>query len=890
MTQKTNTTPALLNHFFWLLLMFSPIQNLVSQDFITPENYFGFQPGTDNELFDYEQLIGYLQMLDQQSDRLEMRQIGQSPFGKPMFVAFISSPTNISKLDELAEINRQLALNPDLTQEQQVQYVKDGKVFFLATLSMHSNEVGPSQSAPLIAFDLVTTQNPEKLDWLQNVVYMMVPCHNPDGMDMIVNHHRKYKGTKYDDSSMPGVYHKYVGHDNNRDFVILSQSDTRAISDLTSKSWFPQVMVQKHQMGSGGVRYFVPPNHDPIAENVDAGLWNWNGVFGQNMIRELTSAGCQGVAQQYVFDNYWPGSTETCIWKNVISMLTEAASCNYAKPIYVEPTELRGNTKGLPDYKKSTNMPEPWPGGWWRLSDIVKLETVSTNSIIKTCSDNRTDILKFRNNICKKEVDKGKTEAPFYYILPAEQHDRSEWIDLARLLTDHGVKVYKLTSDLTINHQIYQAGAFVIPLSQPFRPFIKEMMEVQEYPVRRYTQDGEIIKPYDITSWSLPLHKGVKCVEIKTLQPQLDGMLAEWNITQEPNIEIPELSSKAIFSVTENDAFRVTFAALSSGLKVGRTIGNVEVNGRIFEKGSFVINLASKNDISTLNRFLEQTHIFPDFVENEQEIKTEEITMPRIALMETWFHDMDAGWTRCLFDNYGINYRVLHPGDIEFVDLSKDIDVLIFPDEAKDLLMTGKNKRFDGTYSTSNYPPEFTKGIGDKGLEKILKFVDEGGKVISWGESTELFVGPLKITHAENIIEEFTLPVSDISKTLITKGFYCPGSLMKVNLKTDHPLTWGMEPETGVFYRGIPVFSTREPNFDTDRRVIASFPEKDILISGYAEMEEQAGLKAAMVWVQKGKGQLVLFAFNPQFRNSMPATYKLLFNAILLPSNTSKSL
>lgn len=890
MTKKTNTLQRLLTFSCLIFLMFFTIQNLVSQDITTPESYFGFQPGADNELFDYEQLISYLQALDQQSDRLELRHIGESPFGKPMFVAFFSSPANISNLENLAEINKKLAVNPDLSEEQLARFVNDGKVFFMATLSMHSNEVGPSQSAPLIAFDLVTTQDPEKLEWLGNVVYMMVPCHNPDGMDLIVNHHRKYKGTKYDDSSMPGVYNKYVGHDNNRDFVILSQSDTRAISDLTSKTWFPQVMVQKHQMGSGGVRYFVPPNHDPIAENVDAGLWNWNGVFGQNMIRQLTAAGCKGVAQQYVFDNYWPGSTETCIWKNVISLLTEAASCNYAKPVYVEPTELRGNTKGLPDYKKSTNMPEPWPGGWWRLGDIVKLEIVSTASIIKTCSDNREDILEFRNNICKKEVRKGKTEAPYYYILPANQHDAGEWIDLARLLTEHGVKVYKLTNDLIINQQNYQAGAFVVPLAQPFRPFIKEMMEVQEYPVRRYTQDGEIIKPYDITSWSLPLHKGVNCEAINTLQPQLDEALTEWDISQEPNIEIPGNSTSVVFNVDENEAFKVAFSAMSAGLKVGRTNENAEVQGRMFGKGSFVIGLASKNDMSVLNGILEQIHILPAYVENDQEIITEEISMPRIALMETWFHDMDAGWTRCLFDNYGIKYMVLHPGDIELVDLSKDYEVLIFPDEDKDLLLMGKDKRIDGTYSTSAYPPEYTKGIGDKGFDKVLKFLNDGGKIISWGESTELFMGPLKTTLADNSIEEFTLPVSDISKTLATKGFYCPGSLMKVGLRQNHPLTLGMESHVGVFYRGIPVFSTREPSFDTDRRVIASFPEKDILLSGYAEMEQQVGLKAAMVWAQKGKGQLVLFGFNPQFRNSMPATYKLLFNAILLPSDPEKSL
>ena len=130
---------------------------------------------------------------------------------------------------------------------------------------------------------------------------MMVPCHNPDGMDMIVEHYRKYKDTKYDGSSMPGVYHNYVGHDNNRDFVTLTQEDTKAIARIYNQDWFPQVMVEKHQMGSTGPRYFVPPPHDPIAENVDAGIWNWVGIFGSNIITDMTSAGLKGVSQHYLF-------------------------------------------------------------------------------------------------------------------------------------------------------------------------------------------------------------------------------------------------------------------------------------------------------------------------------------------------------------------------------------------------------------------------------------------------------------------------------------------------------------------------------------------------------------------------------------------------------------
>ncbi|GAJ00389.1 unnamed protein product, partial [marine sediment metagenome] len=272
-------------------------------------------------------------------------------------------------------------------------------------------------------------------------------------------------------ASLPRVYHKYVGHDNNRDFVILSQEDTKAIAAIYNNEWFPQVLVEKHQMGSTGIRYFVPPNHDPIAENIDAGIWNWAGIFGQNMIKDMTKEGLAGIGQHTIYDDYWPGSTETCIWKNVIGLLTEAASAREATPIYIEPNELSVRGKGLSEYKKSINMPLPWDGGWWRLGDIVKYEIVSTLSIIKTASLHRRDILQFRNDLCKKEVTAGKTKPPFYYILPKEQHDQSELVNLVNLMKEHGIEVYQLNESFTLKGKNFNTGDIVIPLAQPYRPF-----------------------------------------------------------------------------------------------------------------------------------------------------------------------------------------------------------------------------------------------------------------------------------------------------------------------------------------------------------------------------------------------------------------------------------
>lgn len=840
----------------------------------TPKEHFGFQPGSEGNLYTYEQLIDYLQILDKHSDRLKMEPIGESPMGKPMYALFMSSEKNIENLEELKKMNREIMLNPNLSEAAQSKLVDQAKVFVLGTLSMHSNEVGPMTAASLIAYDYATKQDPDMLSYFEDVVYMMVPNHNPDGQNMVVENYLKYKGTKYEGATLPGLYHKYVGHDNNRDFITLSQSDSKAISSITSTTWFPQVMVEKHQMGYLGPRYFVPPNHDPIAVNIDPGLWNWNGVFGTNIMRDLTNEGLKGISQHYAFDNYWPGSTETCLWKNVMAFLTEAARVDYATSLYIEPNELSVSGKGLAEYDISTNMPDPWLGGWWTLNDIIDLELGSTKSIIKTAAKNKKEILSFTNNLCKKEVKRGSTQAPYYYILPAEQHDAGQLVAFVNLMLEHGIQVSRLKEDIVFESTIFPKGSVVVPMAQPFRAFVKEVMEDQEFPLRHYTKDGPMIKPYDITSWSLPLHMGLESHEINEQIVDLKGKLAP--VTEKIIIETPiaDEAKYLVLPVEQNRSFAIAFQLMSEG----ETVYRFTQDNALAKQGSFAVKLSAKNKTMLQNKIRENNE-FASF-SNAKIEGLVELNNPKIGLIETWNHDMDAGWLRYVMDSHGIPFQLIRPDGLKTLDLAA-FDVLIFPSSSKDILLEGKRKGAEGAYSPSSLPPEYVVGMGKEGLKKVMEFVQAGGNVVSWGNSTDLFMSPMKITIGKEE-EEFELPISNISTKLKKKGLYVAGSLATVNVKANHPLTYGLEKTANVFYRGDPVFQTSQPGFEIDRRVVASFPKEDICPSGYMENEELLAKLPAAVWIKKGEGQMVFFSFSPQFRSSTSGVYKFLFNALLL--------
>ncbi len=841
----------------------------------TPEEHFGFVPGSDRNMFLYEDLVSYMKTLADESPMVHWEEIGETELGKPMFCFFISSAENISNLDRLRAINQQLALNEIPAGTDLEQLKQEGKVFFLSTLSMHANEVGPAQALPIVAYELLTGNDQRRQLILDNTVAMFLP-HNPDGMNMIVEHYNKHKGTALETSNLPGVYHQYVGHNINRDFVTLHMSENKAVAEVYSTSWFPQAMVERHQMQSTGARFFVSPPHDPIAENVDSEVWSWMRIFGSRALKEMTDAGLEGVSVNYLFDDYWPGHTSTSKWKGVVGMLSEGASVGIATPVFIEENEIRFTGKGISENEVSINMPKPWKGGWWKLSDLMNYELENTMSYLYTSAIHKQEILEFRNNLSRREINRGMEESPYFYILPVEQHDQSELAGIVNLLSEHGINVYELKDHGTIDQRNFRKGDIVVPLAQPYRGFIKEILEVQKFPARHYTPGGEMIKPYDITTWSLPLHRAVEAVEINKKGQLNESMISKVELPYSLKKSPPEETSWALFSASNNESYKAAFASLKKGLDVERSTEDFLIGEKLFPAGSFLIKTGRK-----FNEVEQDLLISPFYLADKPEgLETEEINMPRIGIVETWIHDMDGGWTRFIFDEYHIDYKVIRPNELQTLDIQKEFDILVFTDRQKSVYMQGKFMR-NSKPVPLNYPPEFTKGMGKKGFENLMKYVKEGGNIMAWGPATELFSGMITLGKDDEK-EEFELPFNNIGTQLASKGVYAPGSLLKVEFTNDHPVTYGMPKSTGVFHRGSPVFRTSLPSGDMDRRVLGSFANEHVLMSGYAENEEMLENLPSVIWLKKGEGQIVLSSFNPQFRASTQGTFKLLFNTLLL--------
>jgi hypothetical protein len=755
-----------------VLALTHAVTSSLAAQIATPSQHLKLEIGADKTLADYRQIRSYFQMLDAASPRVDVEVLGKTVLGEEMIMAVISSEENIRNKEKIRQIARQLADPRSVSEADTARLTREGKAVVLVTCNIHSTEIAASQMAMEWAHALATATDAETKQRLEDVVLLLVPSLNPDGQIMITDYYRKYVGTRYDGGRLPWLYHHYVGHDNNRDWYMLTQPETRALSRAVYHRWNPQLFVDEHQMGSEGPRMFIPPFADPVDSDVHPLIWREVNMVGSNMALRLEQAGKSGLIYGYAFDAYWIGGTRnTGWWKNITGLLLETASARIASPVYIEPSELRGGTKGLIDYKATINHPNPWKGGWWRMRDIMDYERIASDALIELASRYREDLL--RNLVVRARSAIALAKPGEAYRIPRDQRDWPTAQHLAWLMAEHNVEVRQAAN-----------GDYWIPLAQPYARFVIEMMEPQRYPEVRLQPGRDILRPYDVASWTLPLQMGVT-VE-RTSMP--DGTTR----------------------VTEIQP--ATKEVIARGEKLPRK--------------------------------------------------------PKVATYKPWQASMDEGWTRWLLDTYKVPVTGLSPQEVQ--KGLTGYDAIILPDMHREILAGGRRTSEGAPRYEEEVPPEYRGGLGSSGADALRKFIENGGTLIAFGDSSDY------------VIEQFNIPVRNALATVKTEDYSNPGSLVRLHLRADHPVTQGMPSQTAAFLDSAIAFDTSSPAPDMQRWVLAWYPEaeQDILLSGWIHGAERLARKAAAVAVTYGKGKIVLFGFRPQHRGQTHATFPLVFNAL----------
>src|SRR6185503_10105277 len=183
--------------------------------------------------------------------------------------ATIGDPATLKNLNRYLEIQRKLA-DPRTTPPAEAESLfLEGKTVVLLTCSIHATEIASTHTAVEFAYKILTQDTPRFRAVLKDTILLLVPSLNPDGVDIVTRWYRKTLGTPYEGSNPPELYHKYTGHDNNRDWYIFSQPETRLTVSKLHNVWHPEIVYDVHQQGPNASRIFVPPWLDPMEPNID---------------------------------------------------------------------------------------------------------------------------------------------------------------------------------------------------------------------------------------------------------------------------------------------------------------------------------------------------------------------------------------------------------------------------------------------------------------------------------------------------------------------------------------------------------------------------------------------------------------------------------------------
>ncbi|HEV7706321.1 MAG TPA: M14 metallopeptidase family protein, partial [Gemmatimonadaceae bacterium] len=313
----------------------------------TPESVLGYRVGTDRKLADWNEVVGYFGKLAAATPAVSIETLGKTTMGKPLFAAIISTPENVKAREAIFAGQRKLA-DPRMlkTAEESEMYAHQPSVLVIQC-NIHADEIASSQMAMELAYRLATNDTLQAE--LKNAVVILIPSVNPDGEQMVVEWYRSQLGTQWEGGEMPWIYNKYTGHDDNRDWFMMTQVETQIVTHALYREWLPEIFYDVHQQGSEGSRLFVPPFLDPVDPNIDPLIVRGIGLIGAEMSSALESRGKTGVVDHAVYDMWWHGGARsTPARHNMIGLLTEAASVKVATPIVQVDSELTGHERGLP--------------------------------------------------------------------------------------------------------------------------------------------------------------------------------------------------------------------------------------------------------------------------------------------------------------------------------------------------------------------------------------------------------------------------------------------------------------------------------------------------------------------------------------------------------------
>ncbi len=810
----------------------------------SPKEYLGFEIGDVRKLADRHQITEYFHKLDAASDRIAVEQLGQTTEGNPFIVAYITAIENHAALETYRGYQQQLSDPRGISDDEAEKIIARGKTVVMINCSIHATEIGASQMALKLAYDLACNDDERTRKILDNVILLLIPMQNPDGIQKVVDWYKKYLGTQYEGCGLPWLYHKYVGHDLNRDWYMFSQVE----SQLTLKmynAWHPQIVLDMHQMGSRGARLFVPPYIDPFEPNVDPIIQQQTAMLGTFIASELTAEGKSGVMHSQDFDAWTPARAYPH-YHGGVRILIEAASALIATPISIKFEHLSSNIT-----TPSVRMPLPWRGGDWTLADVIDYHYSAAMAALVNAASLRENWLRNFYRVHKKAVEQGAP--PFAFVIPAQQRDLAATIKMLRTLQMGLVEIHQAKAEFSVDGQTFAPGSFIIYLAQPYGGYARALLERQFYPEIKPCPSEPIKLPYDVVAHNLALLMGVDVVSInqpfQVLTQKMDHIpLLGGSMEPAPN------AFGYAWGYQSNDDIILLNRLLKRNCQVYWASAPFRMQNNEYPSGTMIVT-GPKALLGAIPELIGDLAVRLTALPERPKIRPYQLIPARLGIYQSWTASIDEGWTRWVLEQFGFDYQSVLDQDIRIGQLNERLDVIIIPSMTDQTIVQGNSEQ--------NMPPEFCGGIGELGANNLHAFVESGGTLIVMNSAVDF------------AIRRFNLAIKNLVQQTTRTDFFIPGSLLKVRVNNDHPIGYGYERQSAIFFWRSPVLEGKQGIS------VINYSFHNPLLSGLLIGDHYLTDRSALMEVPIGQGRIILIGFPALFRGQAYNTFRFLFNSIL---------
>jgi len=897
-----------------IALLLAAAPPLVAQRSITtPLAQFGHNIGDDYFLANYTQMLDYWRKLDRESDRMRLVRIGTTAEGRPIIMAIVTSPENQKKLAHYQDISRRLALAEGLTDAQAHKLAAEGKAVVWIDGGLHASEVLGAQQLIETTYELVSRSDPETLRFLRDDIILLVPA-NPDGQELVSDWYMREADTlKRTTSRLPRLYHKYVGHDNNRDAYMASQPETQAMDSVLFRAWYPQIMYNHHQTGPPGTVIFAPPFRDPFNYNFDPLVPMELDLVGAAMHSRFVAEGKPGATMRSGsgYSTWWNGGMRTTVYfHNMIGLLTEAIG--NPTPIEIPLVPEKQLPKG--DY------PMPIAPQKWHFAQSIAYELTANRAVLDVASRYRETLLYNIYQMGRNSIQRGNTDTwtttpkkvaalqaalpqdtarpaggpmtttpaemaaynnimrnpadrdPRGYIISADQPDFPTATKFVNALIKNGITVLRATAPFSVGDKSYPAGSFVVKTAQAFRPHILDMFEPQDHPNDFSYPGGPPIPPYDNAGWTLAYQMGV----------QFDRMLEPFGGPFSPLVGFARPQSQRVgpaadgyvLSHSQNDAFTAVNRLLAHGEEVYSLKSPLNINGKIYDVGTFFVR-AKSGTRPVVSRVASEKGVEFDPIDTDLSPNIlKPIKAPRIGLYDQYGGLITSGWARFVLEQFEFPYQIVYPSQLDAGNLISKYDVLILPDGVNFLRPGARQPQ---RINPEDVPPEYRDRLGSltvsATIPKLLEFLNAGGTILAVGSATDLGI-QLQLPIANALVDSS-------GRALPRTRFYVPGSILSMRVDTTAALAQGLRPITDFYYDNAEAFRLLPAAESRGVKRVVWIDNPTPLRSGWAWGQRYLNGVTEVLQAPVGRGMLVLYGADPYFRSQPHGTFKLLFNALL---------